>query len=258
MTTKEIIQNVPRGAVLIVHASFKPCKAEGLTPEEVIRLLMDQLGEEGTLLMPTFSYNYTGIWGKKPYDAATTPGVENGILSETFRQTPGVIRSNNPTYSVAVWGKYARHIAYDARDWAGLGHNSSYELALKKGAKILLLHVKNNRNSMLHYAEVASGVPYNDIQFRECWGHTAITKDGEMVLQEEFPACSEEFLKFDEPFVQEGFSKPLGDSFLIDAPKMVEYIVEEMRKQPDIMLCRRGACEPCQLRRKRLRQKGLI
>ena len=259
MNAIEFIHHVPRGAVLIVHASFKACAAAGLTPETVIRAMLDRLGPEGTLMMPTFSYCYLHHPRGKVYDPASTPSVLNGILSETFRQMPGVLRSNNPTYSVAVCGKYAEKLTSGSQDNAGLGHGSSYENALKLGAKILLLNVGNNRNSMLHYAEIASCVPCNDIPFRESWGRNAITIHGEMKLNGEYPACSEEFSKFDEHFVQEGFAEKLGEnSFLIDAPAMVDHICKAIRKQPDVMLCHDPDCEPCVLRRKRLRERGLI
>lgn len=258
MNTQEIIRAIPRGTMLIVQASFSPCKKEGMTPAGVIALLREQLGPDGTLMMPTFSYNYSKKVNIKPYDRETTPGLSNGILSETFRQMPGVRRSNNPTYSVAAAGKFAFEVTDGAKDNAGLGFHSSYENALKLNARILLLNVGNNRNSMLHYAEIASGVPYNDIPFRESWGRTALTLQGEMDLGNTFPACSEEFSKFDDLFVRQGFAVKLGNSFLIDAPAMVEFIIGEIRKQPDIMLCHNPECEPCTLRRKRLAERGLI
>jgi len=254
----EIFEAIPPGSLLLVHASFRQCKAEGLTPEEVIGLLLSRLGPQGTLAMPTFSYNYIRHPSSTAYDPAVTPGVENGILSEIFRKTPGVLRSSNPTYSVAVCGKYAELLTSGSKDNAGLGHGSSYENAMKLGAKILLLHVGNNRNSMLHYAEIVSGVPYNDIPFRESWGRTALTVHGEMELLPEFPACSEEFSKFDGPFVREGFAQKIGDSFLIDSAAMVKYICRAIGKQPDIMLCRDPLCEPCIRRRQRLLERGLI
>ncbi len=254
MKTSEIISAIEPGSTLIVHASFKPCKEEGLTPQEVIEMLCQQLGSEGTLMMPTFTYSYTKREATTPYDPATTPGCLNGILSETFRQTPGVLRSGNPTYSVAAWGKHAELLTAGSDDNGGLGPGSSYGNALNLGAKILLLNVRNNRNSMLHYAEVASGVPYCDIHFRESWGKTALTVNGEMTLKNGFSACSENFTVFDEPFVQQGFAKKLGDSFLIDAQAMVNYIVDAIRKQPDVMLCNNPECEPCTRRKARLQE----
>ena len=258
MDFQRILNAVEPGSLLIVHASFKPCKAAGLTPAGVIHDLLDRLGPEGTLMMPTFSYCYENHPRKAFYDPANTPGVLNGILSETFRQTPGVLRSGNPTFSVAVKGKYEQVLTSGSRDNAGLGHGSSYENAFRLGAKILLLNVRNDHNSMLHYAEVASGVPYNDIPFRESWGSKAVTIHGDMELVPAHPACSDSFGKFDNVFVSQGFAQDLGGSFLIDAQKMVAYICGQIRKQPDIMLCDNPECEPCVRRRKRLRDEGLI
>ena len=258
MSFKDVLEKIEPGMMLIVHASFRACKEEGLTPEGVIHALQEKLTEEGTLLVPTFSYCYINHPRKAVYDKETTPGVENGVISETFRQMPGVLRSNNPTYSVAVWGRYKELLTSGSADNAGLGHGSSYENALKLGAKILLLHVGNNRNSMLHYAEIASGVPYNDIPFRESWGRTAATKEGEMILLEEFPACSENFSFFDDLLVKEGIALDLKGSYLIDAPRMVDFACELIRKQPDIMLCHEETCECCQRRRLRLKEKGLL
>ena len=96
MLIKEIIENIEPGSLLIVHASFKASKDEGVSPAQMIAMLQERLTPEGTLMMPTFTYNYSGA-GLPPYDPATSVGIENGILSETFRQTPGVLRSENPT-----------------------------------------------------------------------------------------------------------------------------------------------------------------
>lgn len=258
MSFAQVLEAIQPGMLLICHASFKKCKEEGLTPEEVITALQEKLGKEGTLMMPTFTYCYLNHPRHQKYDKDTTPGVLNGVLSETFRTFPGVIRSNNPTYSVAVSGKYAELLTTGSADNAGLGHGSSYENALKKGAQILLLNVQNNRNSMLHYAEIASGVPYNDIPFRESWGRNAATVNGEMHLLEEYPACSEEFSKFDEEFISMGFAGDLGGSMLINADDMVKYICKRINVQKDVMLCHNENCECCMLRRARLKNLGLI
>ena len=258
MKTSEIIQAIPRGSVLIVHASFSPCKAEGLTPEGVIAMLEDQLGPEGTLIMPCFTYSYIKRPKIVPFDKDTTPGSGMGILSETFRKLPGVIRSSNPTYSVAAWGKHAYDVTEGSKLDAGLSFGSSYEKALKLGTRILLLNVGNNRNSMLHYAEAASGIPYNDIPHRESWGRTALTAKGEMQLNGIFPACSVNFKRFDDVFVREGIAVKLGNSYLIDGPAMVDYIIKQMQRVPDIMLCDDPECEPCVRRRQRLVEKGLL
>jgi hypothetical protein len=45
---------------------------------------------------------------------------------------------------------------------------------------------------------------------------------------------------------------------LLDSVKMVDYVIKKMQETPDIMLCHEMCCEPCILRRRRLRERGLI
>lgn len=46
---------VKKGDVLIVHASWRALYMLDMQPEDVIRLLLDKIGEEkGTLLMPAY------------------------------------------------------------------------------------------------------------------------------------------------------------------------------------------------------------
>ena len=46
MDFQSILSAVSPGSLLIVQASFKPCKAAGLTPEQVISALLKRLGPE--------------------------------------------------------------------------------------------------------------------------------------------------------------------------------------------------------------------
>ncbi len=252
------LENIKPGSLLVVHAAFKPLAVARYTPEQVIDAILDRLRTEGTLMMPTFTYSYSGIWNVRPFDPATTPGVLNGVLSEAFRQRPGVVRSAHPTYSVAAYGKMAGFLTQNREHTTGLGHGSSYEDAMRAGAQILLLNVGNNRNSMLHYVEVAAELPYNDIPFRECWGRTALTIHGEIELVPEFPACSDKFEILDAELVEAGIARAFSCAYLIDAQSMCDYVMDRLKRQPDFLLCNNFTCEPCTLRRKRLRERGMI
>ncbi len=266
MQTKFIELGVTRGDCLIVHCSFKFLKEAGYSPNEVIDALMDLLGPEGTLIMPTFTYSYSGIWNVVPFNPGITPGIFNGILSEMFRLRPGTIRSGHPTYSIAASGKLAEYLTVNREQSSALGHGSSYEDALNAGAKIMLLGVGNNRNSMLHYIEVASGLPYNDIPFRQYWNDRAVIerngKIEEVPLVPEYPACSDNFSWLDNLLVKEKIAVKNkigeGNCYLMQATRLKDFIIGEIRKKPDCMLCNSIVCEPCALRHRRLEEKGLI
>ena len=257
---------VKKGDFLIVHSSFKALGLKKGTPENVISAFLEVLGPEGTLMMPTFTYSYSGIWNVRPFNSATTPGIGNGLLTETFRQYPGALRSAHPTYSVAAIGKHAKTVTQDKGKASPFGRGSSYDVAIGLGAMILLLGVGNNRNSAIHYAEIMADLPYNDIPFREFFGHTAVVKKNDQIkeisLLREYPACSANFGVADDYLLQHGIMKSgkigCAPCFLMSGKEMTEAVIKRLKKEPAWLLCNNFTCEPCALRKKRLRENGLI
>ena len=257
---------VAKGDCLLVHSSFKSMGLKKYSPLDVIETMIYFLGEEGTLVMPTFTYCYSGIWGMKPYNPKTSNGIDNGILTETFRKHPKAIRSGHPTYSIAAIGKHAKQITQNKENSSPLGKGSSYEEVVKLKGKILLLGIKNNRNSMIHHAEAVSNLPYNDIPFRQFWTKIALVeKNGKTIkvpLTNEFPACSENFGIVEKYLMQKKILKSgkicKAESMLIDSENMVKAILKRLETKPDWLLCNNLVCEPCTLRKRRLREKGLV
>ena len=94
----------PHGTVMI-HSS---CKAIGLV-EGGAHTVLDawcDFYREGLLIFPTHTWDRVGK--EHPvFDSRRDPSCV-GILSELFRQRPGVVRSLHPTHSVAALGKDAR------------------------------------------------------------------------------------------------------------------------------------------------------
>ena len=94
---------VKPGMQMIVHTGMSGFGHFEGGALEYCRTLQNAVGENGTLMMPAFN----------EYDMSSTGGVFDwrktiskvGAASECFRTMPGVIRSLDPTHSVAVWGK---------------------------------------------------------------------------------------------------------------------------------------------------------
>ncbi|MDD3926571.1 MAG: AAC(3) family N-acetyltransferase [bacterium] len=257
---------VEDGDLLIVHCAFKSIALPGFSPQDMIRALMTAAGADGTIMMPTFTYSYSGIWNTVPFNPETTPGYLNGVLSEALRQYPGALRSGHPTYSVAAIGKYAEKITSNREMCSPLGKGSSWDEAITLGGKILLLGVNSSRNSSLHYAEVLAGLPYNHIPFRKFWGSTALMeKDGqvnEVPLAREYPACSDAFGAADIYLEERGMLRHgrIGNAaaMLMNGREVVDAVVKKLRSDPAWLLCDNIVCEPCSLRKTALRQRGLI
>ncbi len=256
---------IDEGDILIVHSSFKSLGLRNFGAVDVIATLLDAIGPEGTLVMPVFTYSFSKIYHPRPFNMETSPGF-TGIMGNVLLNYPGALRSAQPTHSVVAVGKYAETITGNKRDASPLGTGSSFEEACNLNAKILLLGVDNASNSMVHYAEAVSCVTYNDIPCREFWGPNALIEENgkifEIPVSEQYPGCSDNFgvvNKFleDENLCRKGNVGKAG-AILIEAKPMVDAIREKLKHTPDWLLCGSIGCEPCNLRKHRLKASGLI
>jgi aminoglycoside 3-N-acetyltransferase len=93
---------VAAGGVLLVHSSFRAVRPVEDGPRGLILALLDALGPRGTLVMPS----WTGD-DDAPFDpCSTVASPDLGIVAETFRQRPGVVRSTHP-FAFAAAGPLA-------------------------------------------------------------------------------------------------------------------------------------------------------
>lgn len=126
----EILQElgIISGAVAMVHSSMDAItrRVPSMDPMKLIRLLQQHLGEEGTLLMPTFPF--TGrqldyVENNDVFDARKTPS-QMGLMTEVFRRMPGVRRSLHPTHSIAGWGRHAEELLSEHHFGTAFGERS--------------------------------------------------------------------------------------------------------------------------------------
>lgn len=151
---------IKKGDRILVHSSLKSMgKIEGGVTT-FINALKDAVTREGTLLFPTFTYDYVTL--KNPvFDVKHTRSCV-GYIPDAFRQTEGVKRSVHPTHSVAVWGKDTdRYIENHHLDDTCLGVNSPiFKLKEDKG-KILMIGCGLSHNTLIHGLEVYLKPPYS-------------------------------------------------------------------------------------------------
>jgi len=75
-----------------------------ISPGDILDSLLDVLGQQGTLLLPLFNFDFTqGV----PFDIRTTPS-QMGSLTEVARKHKDAIRTGHPIYSFAVIGNYQK------------------------------------------------------------------------------------------------------------------------------------------------------
>lgn len=161
------------GLVVIMHSSLSKIGWTVGGPVAVISALMHILTSEGTLIMPTFSSDNSdpSQWENPPvpenwweiirnempaYNPEITPTRGMGIIVETFRKWPNIVRSNHPVSSFAAWGKYAELITKNHDLPADLGEDSPLARIYELDGHILLLGVSHKNNTSLHLAEYRS------------------------------------------------------------------------------------------------------
>lgn len=161
---------VQRSLILLVHSSLSAlgwvCGGE----VTVISALLEVLGPDGTLVMPSHSTQLTdpAKWKSPPvppswidiirsempvFDPARTPTSGIGKIPELFRTWPGVKRSLHPAYSFAAIGPSAEHILRDHRLDCALDDSSPLGRLYDLKATILMLGVGFERCTALHLAE---------------------------------------------------------------------------------------------------------
>ncbi|GCE23750.1 aminoglycoside N(3)-acetyltransferase [Dictyobacter kobayashii] len=177
-TCESLVQDLRRlglqaGMTVIVHSSLRSLGWVCGGPVAVVEALMDVVTERGTLVMPTQTGNYSdpANWQNPPvpqpwwdiiYEAMpafrpeVTPSYGMGVVVETFRTHPGVVRSNHPQVSFAAWGKHAREITANHSLEYGLGEQSPLARMYELAGWTLLLGVGYDRNTSFHLAEYRS------------------------------------------------------------------------------------------------------
>jgi aminoglycoside 3-N-acetyltransferase len=147
---------VEAGDTLLVHSSYKSLGPVDDGPQTVIRALEATLGAEGTLIMPTFNFDFNkGV----PWDVHSTPS-KMGVLTELVRLDPRAKRVFHPFYSFAILGKHAEMIG-------SLRYKSAYERDSVFGklrdldGKIMVIGLSyNNSMTFFHHIEQMEGVDY--------------------------------------------------------------------------------------------------
>ena len=113
---------VPVGGLVYLHTSFSRIRYLELGPVEFVDSLLDYLGPQGTLTMPSFSWNvdpserpwkgYSDyFYGDYVFDVLHTP-ANIGAVPELFRQRPTVRRGVNYWWSVAAHGPLAEELTH--------------------------------------------------------------------------------------------------------------------------------------------------
>ncbi len=146
-----------RGDLLMVHSSLRSIGLVESGPETVVDALLQALGPEGTLVVPTFTYPTAGQ-STFVFDPARTPS-QMGAISEAARRRPQAHRSIHLAHSIAAIGPLAQTIATSggASAWDS---DSPMRQVFDRNGRYLLLGVPYQNLTVMHLCEVWLGLPY--------------------------------------------------------------------------------------------------
>ena len=133
---------IRKGDDVIVHSAYKQLGGVEGGIETVIAALASVLGDCGTLLFPTLSYQFVNPEppvNNNVFDVLSTPSCV-GAMPNVFMKLDGVERSLHPTHSVAALGaRQNEYIKNHELDNEPVGPNSPFFKLKEFGGKVLFL-----------------------------------------------------------------------------------------------------------------------
>lgn len=232
---------IKKGDRVLVHSSLKSMGEIEGGVTTFINAIKDAVTREGTLLFPTFTFDFVTV--KNPvFDVRYTQSCV-GYIPEAFRHTEGVKRSLHPTHSVAVWGKDRdRYIANHNEDDTCLGLNSPLFKLKEDNGKILMIGCGINHNTLLHGLEVylkppyALSVDYTDPKYHR--EYSCIDENGKISRKEFFHVFLHEhgfvsdFNKLREICPIEKGNILKAESFVMNAREVWDTGLNKMKEDP--------------------------
>lgn len=148
---------VPRGGLLMVHSSLRSLGHVAGGAPTVVDALLEALGPEGTLVVPTFTYPLARD-SDFVFDPLRTPSLM-GAISDAGRRHPMARRSLHLWHSIAAIGPLAETIVTAGGESAWDAHSPMREIRDRDG-QYLLLGVPYQNLTAVHVCEIEVQVPY--------------------------------------------------------------------------------------------------
>ena len=234
------------GDVVLVHCSFKSFGGVEGGPQTVVDAIMNVLGEDGTLIVPTFNFkdfdlDFTVLnQGGKPFDVKNTPSAM-GIITELVRLHPKSRRILHPIHSFAVLGKLSDELG-GLRYKSSFGRDSLFGKLMDLDGKILIFGVPFNKClTFFHHVEEMEGCDYRHLRefvFLVKDEHGKVYEDTFSMLTRD-PGIINEVAPMGEVLEREGIVRitKIGDATakFMRARDVYRITAREMKKNPFLL-----------------------
>ncbi len=164
ITSDTILQAIKKAGIktgdnLFIHSNLVGFGKLTTTPNQLLSKLLSTfttaIGEEGTIIMPTFSYSFCQ---HKTFNVAKTKSTV-GVWTEFFRRQPGVLRSHHPIFSFAAKGPKAAYFT-DSTDTTCFGPQSAFARLISGNTKHVFFGTDVSACTFIHLIEETCKVPY--------------------------------------------------------------------------------------------------
>ncbi len=154
----EVFENLKfKENYLIIHSDILSLYKFNFTLGELFDTLRNSLGNDKTLIFPTFNLKKINKW------YSNKSASESGSLSEFVRKNKKVVRSLNPIHSIIIYGKKKNKIPID-KSFSSFGPNSPWEwLCKNKSVRNISIGIGFvGGATFCHYSEEKAGVFYRN------------------------------------------------------------------------------------------------
>ncbi|MBR3834093.1 MAG: AAC(3) family N-acetyltransferase [Lachnospiraceae bacterium] len=152
--------NINEGDSIFVHSNLgffgkmENCSNADELCENFLNAIVEVIGEEGTLVLPAFSYSFCN---NEIFDVNNTC-TKCGIFSEYLRKKEGSVRSQDPNFSIVAYGKEKIYYTENPTN-ESFGKGSFWERFLNRKGKIVCMNFDSG-STFVHYVERQNNVPY--------------------------------------------------------------------------------------------------
>ncbi len=145
-------------------------KEKVLSVDDVLDSFLLALGGNGTLIIPLFNFDFSE---GKPFDINATPS-QMGVLTEVARNRVNYIRTKNPVYSFAIFGKNKQYFQSIKLETA-IGVDSVFSKLMKMDGKIAVLGL-TDKDCMTFYHHIEE---MHHVDYRICKRFTGLYTDSQ-------------------------------------------------------------------------------
>lgn len=255
---------VARGDHVGLGISFKSIgRVEG-GPEAFIETLLESVGTEGTIMIPTYTkYFHLSMiqMGLVDYifDYRSTQAT-TGLMSEMIRKHSASVRSKHPTNSIAAIGGYSAFLTGDHNENAHA--YMPYSKLAQINGKILSIGIGDKLVGIRHEAQYLAGlldvVPFRcGVQYRDKKGEIQLfVRKDKGGCTKMLPELGNVVLRKN-GLVRDGMIG-MARSILVPARETLELMTDVLKNNPTINLCDDILCLWCREVERRMDLYGKI